>query len=283
MASSERISPTAHYTSYVWYRAGFSHPALTSRLGWALHLALRPMNLGFEHLGERPSLDQMLLARHVVLDHLLEREITAGAIGQVIEVAAGLSPRGLTFAARHPDVVYVEADLPDMASAKRRRLERAGLGRANHRVVPVDALADAGAGSLAELATSLDPGRGTAIITEGLLGYFDRAQVLGMWRRFAKVLRGFAHGLYLADLNLAGDTDGMRAARAFQLLLSAFARGRVHLHFDDALAAEQALGDAGFARATAHLPEGFAEAAVPGRERGHVVRVLEAWTEGPRM
>src|SRR5919197_3444430 len=115
MASGERIGFTAHYTSYVWYRAGLSPRALTSGLGCALHLALRPMNLWYERLGRGSSLDQMLLARHRTLDDLLEREVRAGRVRQVVEFGAGLSPRGLAFATRHPLLVYVEVELPAMA------------------------------------------------------------------------------------------------------------------------------------------------------------------------
>ena len=34
--------------------------------------------------------------------------------------------------------------------------------------------------------STLDPARGLAIVSEGLLTYFDEASVLGMWRRFAR-------------------------------------------------------------------------------------------------
>ncbi len=275
-ADSSRISPTAHYTSFVWYRAGMSHRVLTSPLGRALHMALMPMNLGYERLGKRPSLDMMLLARHRVIDHLLEREIAAGRVGQVIEIAAGLSPRGFTFAKRHPELHYVEADLPDMAETKRRRLEEAGLRGERHEVVALDALAEGGAGSLAELAARLDHARGAAVITEGLLGYFDRASVEGMWRRFATALAGFPHGVYLSDLNLAGDLGGMRTAKFFRKILETFARGQVYLHWEKPEDAAAALRGAGFKRAQLHLPQAFAEVDVPGRDRDHVVRLIEA-------
>jgi hypothetical protein len=39
---SNRISPTAHYTSYVWFRHGMSHETLTSRMGRTLSAALVP-------------------------------------------------------------------------------------------------------------------------------------------------------------------------------------------------------------------------------------------------
>jgi O-methyltransferase involved in polyketide biosynthesis len=278
MPGSERISPTAHYTAYVWYVAGMSHPALTTGLGRMLYTALRPMNVGYEQLGHRPSLDQMLLARHRVLDHLLEHAIQSGRVGQVIEVAAGLSPRGFSFAARHPRLVYLEADLPDMAAIKRRRLAEAGLGGPRHRVLEVDALRDDGPESLPSLAAAhLDPAVGTAVITEGLVGYFDRPSVEGMWTRFARVLSRFPHGVYLADLHLARDTAEMRLARTFRLLLSAFARGKVHLHFADDAEAVAALSAAGFARPVLHRAGEVPGVEVPGRERGHVVRLIEAW------
>src|SRR5687768_12863247 len=116
MPDSSRISPTAHYTSYVWFRHGMSHPALATPLGARLHMALRPMNLVYGRVSKRPNLDMMLLARHRVIDKLLEKEIVEGRVGQVIEIAAGLSARGLRFARRFPQIRYLEADLPAMAA-----------------------------------------------------------------------------------------------------------------------------------------------------------------------
>lgn len=279
MSDSSRISPTAHYTSTVWFRHGLSHPALATARGARLHAALRPMNACYERLGTSPSLDMMLLARHLSLDALLEREIGAGRVGQVIEVAAGLSPRGARFTRRFADLPYLETDLPAMVRHKRRALEAGGLRGPRHEVVALDALAEQGPASLEALARRLDRDRGLAILTEGLLGYFDTPAVEAMWRRFARVLRGFAHGVYLSDLNLAGDVHGMRSTRAFRLILSRFARGRVHLHWDTAAAAEAALRDAGFATAALHLPCEVRELAFPGGERHHTVRLVEARVE----
>ncbi len=278
-SDSSRISPTAHYTSQVWFRYGMSHPALATPLGRKLHAALWPMNAAYERFSGRPNLDMMLLARHRALDWMLEREIAAGRVAQVIEVAAGLSPRGLTFARRHPELVYLEADLPDMAAHKRRALDDAGLRGPRHEVIAIDALADQGPSSIGAIARArLDPTRGTAIITEGLISYFDRAAVEGMWRRFAQTLRAFPYGLYLSDLNLSGDLGGMRTAKVFQKVLSWFARGQVHLHYEGPDDAAAALRQAGFADAKIHLPGDFAEVDFPGRDRRHVVRLIEAKT-----
>lgn len=271
-----RIGPTAHYTAWVWYANGLSHPALATSLGAVLHAALVPMNEFYSRFTSQPNLDMMLLARHRVLDHLLARAIDDGRVGQVLEVAAGLSGRGFRFARRYPGLRYVETDLPDMAAHKRRLLDGAGLRRRGLDVLPLDALADHGPTSVAAVAASLDPTCGTAIVTEGLLGYFDRPTVSAMWHRFASALDAFPHGLYLSDLNLAGDLGGMRTAAVFRALLSAFARGRVHLHFGSARAAAAALRAAGFGTARLHRPETVRGVDLPGGRRRHVVRVIEA-------
>src|SRR6185436_10973917 len=99
----------------------------------------------------------MLLARHRAIDHLLDRAIADGRVGQVIEIAAGLSPRGWRFTERHQDLTYLEADLPDMAARKRAILAEVGPESPRHRVVDVDALADVGPTSIAAIAATLDP------------------------------------------------------------------------------------------------------------------------------
>ena len=122
----DSISPTAHYTSAVWARHGLSHPALATAEGRVLFAALQPA-MAASALAGGPRLEGMLLARHRVIDDLLSEAIDKGRIDQVIEVAAGLSPRGWRFAQRYGErVTYVEADLPAMAERKRRALARTG-------------------------------------------------------------------------------------------------------------------------------------------------------------
>ena len=43
MSGSEAISPTAHYTGYVWARNGLSHRELATVEGRVLYESLRPM------------------------------------------------------------------------------------------------------------------------------------------------------------------------------------------------------------------------------------------------
>jgi len=236
----ETISPTAHYTGYVWYAHGWSDDAFATRPGRFMYRALRGPNVIAHRLG-LPSLEGMLLARHRLIDLRLQQAIDAGEITQIIEVAAGLSPRGWRFASRYGDrITYVEADLPAMVARKRRILAALGGETAHHRTAEINALLDLGPTSIAALCATLEPGQGTAIVTEGLINYFERDAILGMWRRFATALRRFPRNLYLSDLMLSDDNRGPASA-AFAWLLSAFVRGRVHLPFATAEDAEDAL------------------------------------------
>src|SRR3954452_11744473 len=142
--SSDSVSPTAHYTGHVWLRNGLSHEALGTVEGKAMFAATEPLMLSRRLTGQ-PTLEQYLLARHQVIDELLEAEIESGRVEQVIEIAAGMSPRGWRFTERYGDqLTYIETDLEAMATRKRRALARIGYRPAGHRVVELDALSDGG-------------------------------------------------------------------------------------------------------------------------------------------
>ncbi|MEO6497141.1 MAG: class I SAM-dependent methyltransferase, partial [Solirubrobacteraceae bacterium] len=194
------IGPTAHYTGHVWTRNGLSHPELATIEGRALYLAAEAALLPLRLLGQ-PSLEGFLLARHLVIDELLDEAIAAGRVGQVLEIACGMSPRGWRFTERHSDLVYVEADLPAMAARKRAALEQ--IGRPDtHRVADIDALSADGPLSVsAVVAEQMDSSKGLAVITEGLLNYLSPSALRALWSNIAGVA-----DLYLSDLFVAGDT-----------------------------------------------------------------------------
>lgn len=266
------IGPTAHFTGYVWTRHGLSHPELETLEGRVLYTTWRAATLGPSLLGG-PTIESFLLARHLAIDAVLEREIAAGRVGQILEVAAGMSPRGWRFTERHPELVYVETDLPGMAARKREALERIGRPP-GHRIVELDALATDGPRSLAHVAAAeLDPGLGLAIVTEGLLSYLGRDAVLDLWVRFADTLARFPAGAYAADLHVDSDAPWL-AARVFEAALSAFVRGRVAVHFATAADAEEALRAAGFA--TAHVVEAASLPGVEDRLESRRVRIVDA-------
>jgi O-methyltransferase involved in polyketide biosynthesis len=266
------ISPTAHYTAAVWARRGLSHPALSTSTGRLMYWSAWPATRLTRALGGT-GLEEFLIARHLLIDELLEAAIGRGEVSQVIEIAAGMSPRGWRFASRHGDgLTYIETDLPEMAARKREALARAGSFGPGHRVEALNALSEDG---LEALAGELDPGRGLAIVSEGLLSYLDRDSVLGLWRRAAGAFSAFPRGLMLSDLHLASENSGRLTAIGVRVL-SAFVRGQVEMHFEDEQEALAALAGSGFVEADLHSGTEVSD------ERGAgSVRVIEAWAGHP--
>jgi O-methyltransferase involved in polyketide biosynthesis len=261
---SDAISPTAHYTGYIWARNGLSHPELETIEGRVLFELVRPAMILSQALGSG-TLEAYLLARHEAIDAALTRAIEEQGVTQVLEVACGLSPRGWRFSERYGErLTYVEADLPAMAARKRRALERMGSLSERHRIVEIDVLRDGGPGSVAEVAAQFDRAGGLAIITEGLLGYLPTDAVRGVWRRFASTLSEFDTDRYIAELHLSSIQTPV--IRAFRVVLGAFVRGRVYLHFESEGEAVAELEAAGFRSAEVR------------ESRSRLVHIIEAST-----
>jgi O-methyltransferase involved in polyketide biosynthesis len=264
--TSDAISPTAHYTGFVWARNGLSHPELETTEGRVLFETVRPWMAVSGAFGG-PTLERYLLARHLAIDALLEQAITEGGVAQVLEIACGMSPRGWRFTERHGDAItYVEADLPAMANRKRRALERMDSLSERHRVEDVDVLDPA---SVAAVVAPLDRDAGFAIITEGLLGYLPTDAVLDVWSRFHSTLAEFARGVYLAELHPR--TIQTRQVRAFRVVLGAFVRGRVYLHFERGEDAIAALEQAGFPHVQLHQASEFAPEMAGASPTTHII------------
>jgi O-methyltransferase involved in polyketide biosynthesis len=250
VSSSETISPTAHYTGETWVRNGLSHPELATWQGRVLHGATALPLAVSKTLGG-PTLNGLLLARHRIIDSILG-DLIDGGVSQVVEVACGMSPRGWRFGERYGDrLTYVEADLPGMAQRKREALGRMHSLSDRHRVVDLDVLQEGGPGSLEALVETLDPAKGLAIVTEGLLTYLDDDTVDALWARIAQVLAPFNKGAYLSDLRFESQDQGV-AERTFGLILGAFVRGKIHVYRGDEASAEAALRSAGFKQAQLH-------------------------------
>ncbi len=272
---SDAISPTAHYTGWVWSRNGMSTPELSTGMGRMLFATSWPMNR-LSSVAGGPTLEQFLLARHRLIDHLLEEAIDAGRVSQVLEIACGMSPRGWRFAGRHRDAItYVEADLPAMAERKREALERAGSLSDHHRVVGIDALTDSGDHSIAAVTAGLDRSAGLVVITEGLISYLNRDGLLGLWRRTAAALGEFADGFYLSDIHLGEENPGL-ATEIFARGLGLFVRGAVELHFETEEETAAALTECGFGAVTLHRPLDFSGSIEVGGRGAELVRVIDA-------
>ena len=271
---SGAVSPTAHYTGETWVRNGLSHPELATWQGRALHRALALPITASRTLGG-PTLEGLLVARHRIIDATLD-ELIQGGVSQVIEAACGMSPRGWRFSERYGErLTYVEADLPAMARRKRDALVRMGSLSERHRVAELDLLREDGPDSLESLAQELDPAQGLVIVTEGLLTYLDDETVDGLWARLVRVLERFSTGVYLSDLRFARPQRGI-AEHAFDVILGAFVRGRVHPYRGDEADAKAALRGAGFKQAQLHRGDEHPAAAGLRDPGAGVVCIIEA-------
>lgn len=194
-----RIAPTAYYTSYVWYRLGLPYAHLFKTPQGALAY------WGSKAAGEwaaalvpgLPTMVQYLEQRHLSFERALETY----SPDRVVELGAGLSRRGLTWALDR-DVPYVELDLPHMVAAKRAALDRGLTGAAR---VKADALLrtearDILADDFADwLADTLKGSARPAVVTEGVLPYFELVEKLRVAQSVGRALRAIGGGLFVSD------------------------------------------------------------------------------------
>ena len=272
------ISFTALYTGHVWYKNGMSARFFTSPRGDLMYRALEPLNvIGSNLLGM--NLPDMLLQRHLLIDHRIEQLVKNEGVSQILEIACGLSPRGYKMSRRFPGLHYVEADLPDMARRKQALLlKHKGFGP-NHKVVNCNILESGAPQGLDYVMQEvLDPARPTIIITEGLVNYFDLKTIAGFWRRLAQLGQGFPSAWYLTDLatELSGPVQRPLIAAA-RKVLGVATKASVSLHFRNSQDAADHFREYGFSEVQVHKPEQFYEAlALPVSPRGSYIRVVEA-------
>lgn len=215
------LSVTALYTNGAWSWA---------RLPGAELLASREAKAAFDAtnlvlsvtglFASGPSLRCSLIQRHLMIDRLLA---DAGA-KHVLELAAGLSRRGVAVSA-DPSVTYTEVDRAPVIAHKRRLLSRTEAGRTalarpNLRLVAAD-LADA---PLDELGDAPD-GAPLFVIAEGLLMYLDPAAQRSLWRRVHALLDGRPGVLVFDLVPLTEHPHVGRAGRALRWLFRRATRG----------------------------------------------------------
>lgn len=254
-----RIAPTAHYTAYVWHRLGLPHAELFAtdegrRLFWSFRFAGEWIAAAAPRI---PSMMQYLELRH----RSMELALDGIEPDRIVEIGAGLSRRGLTWAADRR-VPYLEVDLPHMIEAKAARLLRATPAvrkRAEGLLeqASFDVLDPGFAGFLAErLAGSERP----AVVAEGLLGYFPMHERLAVARSVAAALTEVGGGDFVCDLRAdEGGRQVAAAARALKLGIRLATKGRGSREDFTSIGAVRAyFADAGFVDAlpvdTAALP-----------------------------
>ncbi len=179
----QKIPHSALYTSATWKWGGLPCAEIVTPPGTegifllvnifvALYRVLNPQKISLRH---------NLLHRHTAIDTLIRRS----PCRQVIEIAAGFSPRGCMFSA-DPAFCYFELDLPEVLALKRAQLEASEAGRS--------ILARSNFSLLEGDITRLDfsqPFRAvpTIVVSEGIMMYFRREAQMAIWRNIARFVK----------------------------------------------------------------------------------------------
>jgi O-methyltransferase involved in polyketide biosynthesis len=270
---TSRISISAHYTGYIWYKNGLSHQQFVTPMGRAAYWALKPMNV-FMQAMIGASIDTFLIQRHLVLDHLVEQAIAEG-YEQIVELAAGLSSRGHLIKQAHPGIHYVEGDLPGMSARKAGLLDQLGR-QAGHITQPCNILDESGSHSIEALLAGLDRSKKTLIITEGLVNYFDLGTIRKVWSRMAIAMKGFPQARYITEVYPKLEQHpSYKYVKVAQKVVGFFTQGEYPLHYDSNQEMQQGFLEDGFARVSVTAPEDYYDKLdMPTSSRQSLVRLV---------
>ncbi|WP_192497332.1 class I SAM-dependent methyltransferase [Halospina sp. K52047b] len=274
------ISFTGLYTGEVWRRNDLAPQWLGSGAGPWLYRGLVPVEWLSRTLGGS-NLRTILLQRHRIMDHLLERWIREEGVTQVLEIASGLSPRGHRFRQCFPELTYVETDMPGMAERKRRALEQEGALSEGHQVVPLNVFHREGPESMESVVEQcFRPGEPIVVITEGLTSYFTLEDMVPFWERIAALGARHPGSRYLMETYLVPRSGAFsRAIRMGANALGRLSDSDVTFHFADAGEVERVFRGAGFAGVRVHDPAEYREyVELPSNRGDAVVRVVAAGT-----
>lgn len=231
-ADSSGISFTALYTGAVWHRYGLSNDILATSQGrWFYHL-MTPFEAASK-LVAGGNIRTFLLQRHLIIDHLIDQAISRG-VSQVIEIACGMSPRGIRLRQKYPHLHVVEADLPDMAARKASRLAASGNLGDKHQVTPIDILANSGEQTLESVIAQAFPNQQPVIvITEGLTSYFSLDTMTGFWKRLSSLMAERPGSVYLSEsYRMPSQPLLKQSLKTMGSVLGAVTRSDVSFHFE---------------------------------------------------
>ncbi|MCL6242868.1 MULTISPECIES: class I SAM-dependent methyltransferase [Acinetobacter] len=240
LSEHRHISFTAHYTGYIWYSMGISHPVFATRKGKFLARLVHPLESWAEkNVGG--SMRSTLKQRHAMIDQHLDQLIAQHPQLQVLEIACGLSPRGWNFRTKHPEIDYRELDLPDMAKIKTQALKQIDPH------APEVLTGDIFTQDFERIFQSFDPERPLVVISEGLINYFDQTLLNKLLQGITEYGASFQELHYLTDIY--PEPVKNRLARfiwASSKLLKVMSRSAFTFHFQSPAELQQFFSHTGF-------------------------------------
>lgn len=190
--NKQNIPHSAKYTAATWVWGKFPCAQLTAPkdAGQVFRVVNAYMRLYRLINPKKYSLHHTLLHRHAMINYLLRR----AELPQVVEVAAGFSPRG-SAVSEAGNVNYYEVDLEDVVALKRDQLNQSEQGRAilarqNFQQKSADIRYLNFCAEFAAIPSFF--------ITEGLMMYFHRQEQMAIWQQLAAFIKQHG-GEYVFD------------------------------------------------------------------------------------
>ncbi len=251
LSEHRHISFTAHYTGYIWYSMGISNPVFATGKGRFLAKMLHPLESWAEkHVGG--SMRTTLKQRHSMIDHELTQLIEQHPDLQVLEIASGLSPRSWNFRQRYPHIDYRELDLPEMAKIKTEALRQLDAQ------APTVLTADIFSQEFQSIFQHFDTARPLAVISEGLINYFDKDLLNTLLHGIAEYGQNFKALHYLTDIYPEPVKNRLASfIWSSSKLLKVMSRSAFTFHFTEPQQLQDFFHSAGFTKVNVLQPASF--------------------------
>jgi hypothetical protein len=192
------VGITAHFTAAVWAELGVPNATLFSTgKGRVMSKVVQWGGATLGLFGKYNTVNLFLKVRHLGINALLEQKKPL----QVIELAAGLSPRGYSWVQNH-NGTYIEVDQAAVIEAKSAILaKQPGASAGKLELVVADLVHDDYARALAQ-EPALNSQIPTLIIVEGLTGYLGAMAMQSLLQKIHRLASRFKHCTVLIDFYL---------------------------------------------------------------------------------
>jgi O-methyltransferase involved in polyketide biosynthesis len=192
----ELVSPTAKVVSYL--RDSQDSLPFAKRLTCHDEAQQILGKLGIRDSKVLAKLSLLFRARYQTINRMLQKN----RFRQVMEIASGISPRGLHWSREHPGTVYLESDLPMLMRMKAKAMrdsifEDTVSRRGVLHCCGVDAL---DLSSIEHALEYTDPQARLALITEGLLLYFNEKEMKKFLSNMQSVLSSHPRMVWIVDM-----------------------------------------------------------------------------------
>ena len=200
----EKISPTAWGVAYHRVLSDIKYAKEIFDQLEKLQKTTDPIEIEYMERTKSSKITPQLEARYMLINRLYNENKT----NQILEIASGLSPRGLEMTDGDPSLTYIEVDIPSMAECKRCLLEKLFKSnvinpRPNLYIENGDALDKESLMAVTERFKN-EP---ITIINEGLLRYMNFEQKAIVAKNVKVLLEKFCGFWITSDITLARILD----------------------------------------------------------------------------